>query len=308
MQTVDRHWLPLRPGQRVLDLGCGEGRHVIAASALDGADAIGVDLSLADLVTARRRREEFAALVGAPPAQEPIHAEAAGAGAAGRGPGARRAAEGDLTGPASREALFALLAADALNLPFADASFDAVICSEVLEHLPDYRAAIAELVRVLRPGGRVAISVPRPWCERICWRLARDYHQVPGGHLRIFPIARLRAEIEAAGTECYFEHGAHALHSVYWWLQCLFWARRERSFLVRQYHRLLVWDMMKNPWLTRVAERVLNPVLGKSVVMYFRKPGASERCLDPSCQSAQACVPVAPSAVDEASPPVAEQP
>ncbi|MFK8042522.1 class I SAM-dependent methyltransferase [Congregibacter sp.] len=235
MQTLDRNYFPMQPGQRVLDLGCGEGRHVIAACALDGVDAVGVDLSLKDLATARERMAEF-----------------------------RDAASED-------SALFLLLAGDALKLPFADASFDAVICSEVLEHIPDYRSALAEISRVLKPGGRFCASVPRAWCERICWSLSRDYHQVLGGHLRIFDKADLCTEIEKQGFNVYYEHGAHALHSIYWWLQCLFWKSRESNWLVRQYHRLLVWDMMSQPAFTRVLERMLNPVLGKSVVMYFRK-------------------------------------
>lgn len=235
MQTLDRNYFPMQAGQRVLDLGCGEGRHVIAACALDGVDAVGVDLSLNDLTTARERMREF------------------------RGEAA------------DDSALFLLLAGDALRLPFADASFDAVICSEVLEHIPDYRSALMEIARVLKPGGRFCASVPRAWCERICWSLSRDYHQVMGGHLRIFDAQDLRLDIEKQGFDLYFEHGAHALHSIYWWLQCLFWKSRETNWLVRQYHRLLVWDMMSQPAFTRVLERALNPVLGKSVVMYFRK-------------------------------------
>jgi ubiquinone/menaquinone biosynthesis C-methylase UbiE len=239
MQTVERKYFPLTPGQRVLDLGCGEGRHVIAACALDGVDAVGVDLSLDDLATARQRMQAF-----------------------------------DATDNGPDTPLFALLAGDALRLPFADATFDAVICSEVLEHIPDYRAALVEIQRVLKPGGYFCASVPRAWCERICWWLSREYHQTPGGHLRIFRAASLRAEIEERGFRCYKEHGAHALHTVYWWLQCLFWKTRERNWLVRQYHRLLVWDMMRKPALTHAVERALNPVLGKSVVMYFRKVAA----------------------------------
>jgi SAM-dependent methyltransferase len=235
MQTVDRHYFPMQPGQRVLDLGCGEGRHVIAACALDGVDAVGVDLSLKDLATARQRMEEFS----------------------------EQAPQGG--------ALFAVLAGDALRLPFPDASFDAVICSEVLEHIPDYRGAIAEIHRVLKPGGRFCASVPRAWCERICWALSRDYHQVLGGHLRIFDAASLSSDIERQGFEAYFRHGAHALHTIYWWLQCLFWKNRERNGLIRQYHRFLVWDMMRHPAFTQTLERLLNPFLGKSVVMYFRK-------------------------------------
>ncbi len=40
----------------------------------------------------------------------------------------------------------------------------------------------------------------------------------------------------------------------------------------RAYHRLLVWDMMKRPLLTTSAEKLLNPVIGKSLVLYLRKP------------------------------------
>jgi SAM-dependent methyltransferase len=238
VQTVDAHFFPLAPGQRVLDLGCGEGRHVIAAHALSGADAVGVDLSLDDLATARQRQREF-------------------------------------PGDEGTTALFALLAADGLRLPFADDCFDAVICSEVLEHVPDWRGLLAEIERVLRPGGRLCISVPRPWCERICWRLSRSYHQTPGGHLRIFQLPVLQRAVEQEGFTCYYRHGAHALHTPYWWLQCLLWQRRERSWLLRQYHRLLVWDMMENPVFTRALERAMNPFLGKSVVMYFRKTAAA---------------------------------
>jgi hypothetical protein len=42
--------------------------------------------------------------------------------------------------------------------------------------------------------------------------------------------------------------------------------------LPRAYHRLLVWDIMKRPWVTRAAERVLDPVIGKSLVLYLSKP------------------------------------
>ncbi len=245
MQTVDRDFFPLEPGQRILDLGCGEGRHVIAAAVLDGVDAIGVDLSLDDLSTAQQREAEFRESVS------PAETEAA---------------------------LFAVMAGDALRLPFADGSFDAVICSEVLEHIPNYRAALEEIHRVLKPGGRLCASVPRAWCEKVCWSLSREYHQVLGGHLRIFNADRLCGEIEAAGFENYYRHGAHALHTIYWWLQCLFWKKRDSNWLVRQYHRLLVWDMMQQPSLTRALERALNPTLGKSVVMYFLKGSSNPGC------------------------------
>ncbi len=52
------------------------------------------------------------------------------------------------------------IAADGRNLPFADASFDAVLCHHVLEHVDDDRALIAEMARVLHPSGWSLVSVP----------------------------------------------------------------------------------------------------------------------------------------------------
>lgn len=53
--------------------------------------------------------------------------------------------------------------ADATCIPFPDAAFDAVICSETLEHIPDDPGVIAEIERVLRPGGLLFLTVPNYW-------------------------------------------------------------------------------------------------------------------------------------------------
>jgi ubiquinone/menaquinone biosynthesis C-methylase UbiE len=237
MQTVDFRHFPLVAGERVLDLGCGEGRHVISVYLEQDVDAVGVDLNLADLRTTRSKFEEFA--------------------------------QGGRT-----QSSFSLSSANALALPFADNSFDKIICSEVLEHIPDYQGALKEIDRVLKPGGLFCASVPRRWPEQICWAFSAAYHQVPGGHLRIFRSSELRDEIEEFGLQQYHRHWAHALHAPFWWLKCLFWRTQDSNWLLRQYHRFLVWDLMDRPWLTRTLEKLLNPLLGKSVVMYFRKGAA----------------------------------
>ena len=234
MQTVDFRHFPLDPGDRVLDLGCGEGRHVISAYLEARVESIGVDLSVSDLQTTREKFQDFEQ-----------HDDP--------------------------ERLFALASANALELPFADNSFDKVICSEVLEHIPDYRGALAEIQRVLKPGGLFCASVPRRWPEKVCWALSSAYHQVPGGHIRIFRARELRGDIEGLGFKHYYRHWAHALHAPFWWLKCLFWKTQDSNWLVAQYHRLLVWDLMEKPAFTRVLEACMNPVVGKSVVMYFRK-------------------------------------
>lgn len=239
MVTIDLDSLDLKDGQRVLDLGCGRGRHSHAlywnARALD---VVMLDLSFDDLMAAARGFFELP-----PPPAEPARSAVALVGDAGR-------------------------------LPFADASFDAVICSEVLEHLPDVDAALAEIARITRPGGKFACSVPRFWPEKLCWMLSDAYSNTPGGHVRIFKEGALRKQVEAQGFQAFRRHWAHALHSPYWWLRCATWERQETSRAVAAYRRLLEWDLMQKPRLTRWTEAALNPVLGKSVALYFDRTGA----------------------------------
>jgi hypothetical protein len=54
-------------------------------------------------------------------------------------------------------------------------------------------------------------------------------------------------------------------------LKCFFGLENEAAWPVRVYHRLLVWDMMEKPWLTQFTEKLLNPLIGKSVVFYAIK-------------------------------------
>ena len=84
---------------------------------------------------------------------------------------------------------------DALRLPFADGTFDRVIASEVLEHIPDDSAAMRELARVLRPGGAMAVTVPRCGPEVINWALSDEYHDTPGGHVRIYRRSTLERRL-----------------------------------------------------------------------------------------------------------------
>lgn len=235
MQTVDFERFGLQAGDTVLDLGCGEGRHVISIYAAADVRSFGVDLNFADLQTTQEKFQPFAR-------------------------------------PDDGARSFGLSQANALHLPFADDTFDKVICSEVLEHIPDYQAVLTEIERVLKPGGHFVASVPRFWPEWLCWAFSDEYHANVGGHLRIFKAGQLRQQIEQLGFTYFHKHWAHALHAPFWWLKCLFWKNQDQSWLVRTYHRFLVWDLMDRPWLTRTLEKLLNPVMGKSVVLYFRLP------------------------------------
>jgi SAM-dependent methyltransferase len=159
---------------------------------------------------------------------------------------------------------------DATALPFPDGCFDAVITSEVLEHITDDVGAIGELRRVLRRGGVLAVTVPSWFPEKVNWMLSDDYHApaAVGGHVRIYSATELKAKLRAAGIDVTASHHAHALHSPYWWLKCAVGVDNESHRVVHAYRRFLEWDIVHRPRSTRIADRLLSPVLGKSLVLY----------------------------------------
>jgi demethylmenaquinone methyltransferase / 2-methoxy-6-polyprenyl-1,4-benzoquinol methylase len=130
-QTV-RRILGALPGERVLDLAAGTGTSSVTFAG-GGADCVACDFSLGMLRAGKAR----GAGVGA------TAAGATGAGATGAG-----------TGAAGR---VAFAAGDAMRLPFKDDSFDAVTISFGLRNVHETKAALAEMHRVTRPGGRLVI-------------------------------------------------------------------------------------------------------------------------------------------------------
>lgn len=236
MLTVDYDRLGLLPKERLLDLGCGGGRHAFEA-ARRGAHVVALDAGASEIDDVRA---VFAAMVEA--------------------------------GELDETAVALALRGDARRLPFEDEAFDRIIASEVLEHIHEDTDAMAELARVLRPGGVLAATVPRFGPEAVNWALSRQYHDVPGGHVRIYRRSVLEQRLRSVGLRPVGHHHAHGLHAPYWWLKCLVGVGRDDHPAVAAYHRLLVWDITSRPWVTRRAEALLDPVIGKSLVVYAEKP------------------------------------
>ena len=238
--TVDYEILGLHPGDLMLDIGCGFGRHSYEALRR-GATVVASDYSLPELV------EVDAMVVAMDEGDELPHGSVSASGNS-----------------------------DVATLPFADDSFDHIIASEVLEHIDDDRAALGELVRVLRPGGRLAATVPATLPEKLCWKISDEYHapKAASGHVRIYERNELAERMQAAGLLVTDQHRAHSLHSPYWWLRCAVGVNRDvgEHKLTELYNRFLTWDIMSQPTATRLADKALNPVLGKSLVVYSTKP------------------------------------
>jgi SAM-dependent methyltransferase len=229
--TVDLDRLEVGPGQVLLDAGCGEGRHCFGALER-GARVVGVDLDR---------------------------------------PSLQRAAGALRFRGREKGVLAAMLQGDAFHLPFADATFDRVICAEVMEHVHDYRGAARELARVTKPGGRVAVTIPTATSEQLYLRLGDDYFESPGGHIRIFRPRELARGLASAGLATEGVGFAHAFHTPYWALRSVAGlANADASRLVRAY-RLFLIRATTSPWLARL-ERWLDYVCPKSVILYARKP------------------------------------
>ncbi len=233
---MDFDRLGIGPGTKLIDVGCGAGRHSFEAYRR-GADVIAFDQDAAELDNVGTLFRAMAEAGEAPPS-----------------------------------AIAETVVGDALALPYPDRTFDCVIASEILEHVPGDDAVISELIRVLKDGGRLAVTVPRWLPERLCWLLSDEYHSNEGGHIRIYRANKLRAKIAGGGMTFTHAHHSHALHAPFWWLKCLVGVTDSEHPAVVAYHKLLVWDMMQRPWLTRLAESTLNPLIGKSVALYFEKP------------------------------------
>lgn len=239
MLTFDFERLDVRSGHRLLDLGCGNGRHTYEALKR-GADVVSFDLDPEPIA-------DVGAMVSAMQLEGELPPEARWMGVVG----------------------------NALQMPFENDSFDRVIASEVFEHIAEDESAMHEMARVLGSGGRAAVSVPRFWPEIVCWALSEEYRTKPGGHVRIYRFSQLVGRLRNAGLRLDRGGHAHALHAPYWWLRCLFGVENEKALVPRKYHDFLVWEMTNGGRPTRALERTLDPVLGKSLVLYLYRQGVT---------------------------------
>ena len=233
-QAIDPRLLDLKPDSRLLDVGCGTGRHILELSRCEGT-FVGLDMSDEDLKKMRYLLA-LAAQEGRLVANVPI-------------------AQGD-----------------GLSLPFEDNELDHVICTETLEHVDDDEAMLRDLIRVLRPGGVLVVSVPDEYSERLLWRLSPRYRTAPGGHVRIYRRKRIIGLLTENGAEPYSVQYRHSLESVRWLVHSVIdkeWGEPGR--ITRGIRWLLDTPSHRNWRALAWADAAFSRVLPKSIVLYGRK-------------------------------------
>ena len=232
--TVDLERLDVRKGDSVLDAGCGEGRHCFGCLER-GARVVGLDLDFESLKLPSRRLRERAGEIG-------THG--------------------------------GMVQGNTFHLPYRDATFDRVICSEVMEHVHDYVGAARELARVTKPGGKLAITIPTATSEHLYLRLGDEYFESPGGHIRIFRPQQLAQGLAQAGLATVGVGFAHGFHTPYWVLRSVMHLPdADQSRLVRVYRKFLI-HITGSKLMDAVEKRLLNFLCPKSLILYAEKPEA----------------------------------
>lgn len=233
-QAIDPERLDLGPDMRVLDVGCGTGRHILELSRFEGT-YMGLDMADDDL-----KRMRYLLTM------------------------AQR--EGNVAGDVH------ILQGDGARLPFADYEFDNVICTETLEHVDNDEAMLEDLVRVLKPGGVLCISVPDEYSERLLWRLSPRYRTAPGGHVRIYRRKQIKSMLKEHGAVPYTVQYRHSAESVRWLAHSVIDKEWGKPGRVTKGIRWLLDTPSHRNWRSLAwLDAAFNHVLPKSIVLYGRK-------------------------------------
>jgi SAM-dependent methyltransferase len=158
------------------------------------------------------------------------------------------------------------------DLPFGDRAFDLVTCLDVIEHTPDDRATLAELLRVTRPGGVLVATVP-------AYQSLFSAHDLINGHYRRYRAATLRAAAVEAGWSAVSDTHFNAVLLAPAAMVRI--ARRHRAsnrseltFTPRMLDRALERPMAREARLIANGHRL---PFGLSLLMVLRRPGALYR-------------------------------
>ena len=166
------------------------------------------------------------------------------------------------------------MVSDANPLPLPDHLATQVICQEVMEHVPDPRQFIAELVRVGRPGARYLLTVPDPVSESLQKKLVPSVYWASPNHVRVFEREEFARLVVDAGLRIE-RRTQYSFYWSMWW--AFFWAGEGCEFGAGGTPVLEAWNktweiVVKTPKLAHV-KKALDELMPKSQIIIARKPG-----------------------------------
>lgn len=168
---------------------------------------------------------------------------------------------------------FRAFVSDSVPLPIAEATATRIICTEVLEHVDDPRAVLAELVRVGKPGALYLLTVPDETAERVQMDIAPAAYWQQPNHLRIFSRESFGELVADAGLSIEKRLTIGFFWSL-WWM--LFWAG-DQEFGEPETPLLASWSrtwraLVQTPKGDHI-RHALDAFMPKSQVIVARKAG-----------------------------------
>tara|TARA_R110001599_G_scaffold145321_1_gene327606 strand:- start:57609 stop:58388 length:780 start_codon:yes stop_codon:yes gene_type:complete len=165
---------------------------------------------------------------------------------------------------------------DCNPIPLPDNAGDLVICTEVLEHVPDPEVFLRELVRVTRPGGQLLITVPDSRSEQFIAATAPPQYFMEPNHIRIFTAQQFRDLVQSAGLEIESQQFVGCFWSIYWplsWLTC----EPDSGLPVDNPHPITdhwtrLWGAVQDHPQGHKIRNALNQLLPKAQSIVARKP------------------------------------
>ena len=231
METFNFKHINLKKVKNMVDVGCGNGRHLKSLGfKLKEAKIIGIDQSFDEISSLKREFDNHIC---------------------------------------KNQNNYTFLNEDVRHIALPNNSQDLVICSEVLEHVPNFEKVLQECKRILKPSGVLLISVPSYLPERICWLFSKEYQQTPGGHIRIFTKSFLQEAFRKQELKVFKKHKQHAFHSLYWIIRSR--NKMNDSKFLKSFHELLVKQMFGQAIFSANLEKLINPLFGKSECFYLKK-------------------------------------
>ncbi len=157
--------------------------------------------------------------------------------------------------------------------------FDAAVCTEVLEHVPDHRAVLEDLASALRPGGRLCLSVPTASTEIMFHRLLPTYVE-DSTHVQVLTRSILEHHLRAAGFEVEHVEGRNFEWTVFWVLHAAARTRFDHTGTPIEHHGVTraFWRVIRvlmHARLYRPLVAIGNRVAPKSLYLYCVKRGVA---------------------------------
>jgi len=165
-----------------------------------------------------------------------------------------------------------LLQCSAEQLSFKNKSFEVIICREVMEHLLNPLEALREFRKVLKPHGRLCITIPYYITEYLFSKLNPSWLSM-SQHRSVFSLNEIKAMIRQSGFDVIQIKRERFFYTYFWFFHCLF--RTPHDGTGRPSHNFWLtkilfafWDLFKSYRICQTVIRVCNQVLPKSIYIY----------------------------------------